>query len=357
MKRIALTVTLIVLVAAVAYIATKEAAKRPVFINYMTGTGNNEKVADIAELYEKVSPSVVSVTADRWIGNDEYRKDASGFFIDDRHIVTNHHVVESADSIEIELASGERMDVKLIGSDKYSDLAVLETTDALNVTPFILGNSSAIKPGTPVVALGNPFGLKGTITSGIISAQGRTLKTEGDFMIVNVIQTDAPINPGNSGGPLITYNGVVIGVNVAKEGDNVGFAIPSNTIKRVVPTLISGEKYKHPWMGIIAQPVTKRLAKDLGLKKAQGLQILQMNDGGPADNAGIKGSDRIKKTDKAEVASGGDILTHINGIEINSFNDLMNYLESSTTVDQNVTLSYIRDDMTHNTTLTIGERP
>ena len=327
-------------------------------INYITNPRiQQNEILSLNQLYESVSPSVVSVTSERWIDANEIIRQGTGFFIDEKHVVTNNHVVENSDSVELELSNGEKVEGVVVGNDKYSDLAVIKVLGETNSTPLTLANSSYMAPGTPVVALGNPFGLKGSITSGIISAQGRILRTHGDFVIVNVLQTDAPINPGNSGGPLINLDGLVVGVNVAKEGDNVGFAIPSNTVKRIVPVLILGGQYRHPWIGIVAQPVTSKLASQLELKSARGLHILQINEGGPADLAGLTGSDKLKKTEKSSIMSGGDVLTHINSHTMDSFQDLMNYLEEETEVGQNISITYIRNGEAKNTTLIIGERP
>ena len=310
--------------------------KPSITINYVPSPTNHDgKTADLNDLrglYQNISTSIVSITSTRWIEKTEYRREGTGFFINQNHLITNNHVVSQAETIEIELDDGLKIDVELVGSDRYSDIAVLKTDLELNITPLTLGNSSAILPGTKVAALGNPFGLKGSITSGILSAQGRTLKTVDDFVIVNVLQTDAPINPGNSGGP-------------------------SNTLKRISPILMRGEEYKHPWIGIIAQPVTRRLAKQIGLKDAKGMQLLQINDDGPADKAGLKGSDKLLKTNRSQILSGGDVITHMNSIEINSFQDLMNYLEEETIPGDKIAVTYIRDGKIEDTLLIIGERP
>jgi len=339
----------------------ESARQQQVVINYVPAPASplqaSQAPANLTSLYKKISPSIVSITASRWIDDSEMQLGGTGFFIGPKHVVTNYHVVEHAETIELELNDGAKLEAELVGGDKYGDLAILRIEEEVNVTPLTLGNSSTVLPGTPVAALGNPFGLKGSITSGILSAQGRSLRTRGDFLIVNVLQTDAPINPGNSGGPLVTLDGLVVGVNIAKEGDNVGFAIPSNAVKKMAPALIAGKDYKHPWVGIIAQSVTKRLAEQLGLEQAKGMQLLQINQGGPADLAGLRGSGKLMQANRTKILSGGDILTHINGVEINSFTDLMNTLEEETAPGDNVSVSYIRGNQSFNTTLTIGERP
>ena len=332
---------------------------RPVTINHVTGPCNNLIVEgeDLIGLYSEISPSVVSVTAQRWVEGNSLSRHGSGFFIDNMHIVTNHHVVDLAEHLEIELRDGSKHIAELIGQDAYSDLSVLRIGEDTGIRPLTLANSSATEPGTAVAALGSPFGLKGSITSGIVSATGRILRTQGEFMIVNVLQTDAPINPGNSGGPLVNMDGLVVGVNIAREGDNIGFAIPSDMVLRIVPKLIAEGQYNHPWIGIVAQPVTKNLADQLGLEHARGLQILRVNEGGPADMAGLRGCDKLRTHEGIQIASGGDIITHIEDEPMDSFNDLMNYLESSTEVGQKVVVSFVREGETHNATLTIGERP
>ena len=332
--------------------------KTPVTINYVTGPYTPPALAgeDLSSLYGRISPSVVSVVSTRWDDDQEIRREGTGFFVDREHVITNHHVVNQAESVEVELSSGDKLMAEFIGGDVYTDLAVLKTERKVNVTALTLANSSLVEPGTPVAAIGNPFGLHGSIASGIISAKGRTLKTVNDFLIVNLLQTDAPLNPGNSGGPLVTYDGLVVGVTVAKEGDNVGFAIPSNTVKKIVPVIVSGKPYRHPWFGVVAQPMTKTLATQLGLSKAKGIQVLQVNEGGPADQGGLRGSDKLKKTDKSQIMSGGDVVTKIDGVEINTVTDLMNYLEDETEVGENVTVAYVRDNREYNTTVTLGER-
>jgi S1-C subfamily serine protease len=326
-------------------------------VNYLSGHYEpSQGVENWTALYEDVSPSVVSVMALSLEDGQEVRREGTGFFIDPQYVITNQHVVATADSIEVELSSGDKLITELVGSDEYTDLAVLKTERAVNVTSLILANSSVVIPGTPVAAVGNPFGLHGSISSGIISAKGRTLKTLNDFLIVNLLQTDAPLNPGNSGGPLITVDGLVVGVTLAKEGDNVGFAIPSNTVRKVVPALMEGKEYKHPWIGVVAQPVTKRLALQLQLPTTRGLQILQINEGGPADSAGLRGSDKLRRANKTFVMSGGDIITEINGYGMDSFVELMNFLEDETAVGDNITVSYLRNNTSYNTTLTLGQR-
>lgn len=329
---------------------------RPVELQYVAAPAGQEP-GDISLLYKRITPSVVTISSYRFIDDREVTSQGSGFFIDDRHVVTNNHVIENMEVIEIILSDGEKVEVEVMGADVFSDLAILEVTEDVDVKPLVFGNSSAVDPGTPVAALGNPFGLRGSITSGILSAQGRTLTTHGGFMVANVLQTDAPLNPGDSGGPLVTLDGLVIGVSIAKEGDNVGFAIPSNMINKILPVLLAGEEYKHPWIGIVARPVTKRLAETLELEEAKGLQLLQVNDGGPADKAGLRGSDKIKKTEKHQFLVGGDILTHLNGNEMNNFEDLVVYLEEETYPGINITVSYVRGGQHENATLTIGERP
>jgi serine protease Do len=311
---------------------------------------------DWSLLYDSVSPSIVSVSAQRFQGSDEYWNQGTGFFIDGEYVITNQHVVEGAASIEVGLIDGEKLLAEYVGGDVYTDLAVLRLEYAVNISPLVFGNSSALKPGTPVAAFGNPFGLEGSIAQGIVSAKGRMLRTVNDFLVINVLQTDAPLNPGNSGGPLVTLDGRVVGVNVAKSGDNVGFAIPSDTVVRIVPVLIEGGQYGHPWMGVIVTPVTKRLAGLLGVENARGLQVLQVNAGGPADNAGIRGSDKLSRINQTQIMVGGDIITHIDGFEVNSFNDLMNFLDMHSKAGDDVTVTFLRDGLVHNATVTLGER-
>ncbi len=278
----------------------------------------------LVAIYENVSPGVVSIRTGDGQG--------SGFVVDmDGHIVTNFHVVQEADNIEVNFPSGFKAFGELIGSDLDSDLAVIKV-DAPNdsLYPLALGDSSTAKVGQTVIAIGNPFGLKGTMTVGIVSALGRTLESlrvapDSDqfFSAGDIIQTDAAINPGNSGGPLLNLNGDVIGVNRAIRTENfdvtgnplntgIGFAIPVNIVKRVVPFLISQGFYRYPYLGISSlNEITLSFQVDHNLPRATGSYVSDVTPGGPSDQAGLQAGDLIVAVDERDVLTFGDLLSYL----------------------------------------------
>jgi 2-alkenal reductase len=337
---------------------------------------------DLASLYANVSPGVVTI----WVFDDVSAGLAgslpagqgSGFVIDEEgYIITNQHVVSSADEIEVDFPSGAKAWAELIGTDPDSDLAVLKVDlDPEFLTPLPLGDSDGISVGEFVVAIGNPFGLRGTMTVGVISAIGRTLESERTtpgglrFSAGDLIQTDAAINPGNSGGPLLNMNGEVIGVNRAiqtesftVEGDaassGVGFAIPVNIVRRVAPGIIQNGEYLYPYLGISS------LDDDLwNLKTIEalgygpftnGAYITEVIPSGPAEQAGLRGGDA--ETSIPNLRSGGDLIIAIDGEPIYKFADLLSYLFKYTNAGQSVTLTVIRDNEEVEIPLTIGARP
>jgi S1-C subfamily serine protease len=323
----------------------------------------------LINLYERVNPSVVNieilVSNAYSLGNDLYAEgEGSGFIFDkEGRIVTNNHVVEGADQVQVTLYDGTMAEARVLGTDPHSDLAVIEVDlPAELLHPVQLGNSDQLRVGQRVIAIGNPYGLEGTMTTGIISALGRTLPAESQFAIPNVVQTDAAINPGNSGGPLLDSQGLLIGVNTAistTTGGNtgVGFAVPVNLLKRVVPELISSGHYDHPQLGIKGMTITPLLVKELDLPVQSGVLVSEATADGPADKAGVRGGTTEVMIQGSEVRTGGDIIVSIDGHEIGQFEDLLSYIVMETEVGQEVALGIVRDGEERVIKVTLGARP
>ncbi len=296
--------------------------------------------------------------------------EGSGWVWDNQgHIVTNYHVVRDATYVVVTFNDEQSYEAKVVGTDPDSDLAVLDVErSAADLTVLPQGNSETVRVGDSVVAIGNPFGLTGTMTQGIISAKGRVLPndpTSGQpgFSITDVLQTDAAINPGNSGGPLFDAAGEVIGVNFQIEGRGgdsagIGFAIPISLVKEVVPQLIQSGEVNHAWLGIEARGVTVELAKALDLPTQQGAQVMSVVDGSPADKAGLQGSSKQIVVEGQNVDTGGDIIVDADGTAIHSMDQLVTIISHHNSGDT-LTLTVYRD---HNTTpvtvdVTLSERP
>jgi S1-C subfamily serine protease len=309
----------------------------------------------------QVSPAVVCVTAPDQFGVCI----GSGFVIDQEgHVVTNNHVAEASEELLVTLADEHTVTATLVGADPGTDLAVLKIdvpAEALVVAE--LGNSSSLQVGQRAIAIGNPFGLERTVTSGIISSLGRTLpRDDSDFQIAEVIQTDAAINPGNSGGPLLDSQGRVIGVNTAIRSlsgvnSGVGFAIPVDVVKRVVPELIAQGRYRHPWVGVSGSTITPEMVERLELPVETGVLVYTVEPDSPALKAGLQGGDREVLISDRRVVAGGDILVAIEGEQVNRFDDLVNYLASHTKVGEQITLTLFRDGEQIEVELTLEERP
>lgn len=329
-------------------------------------------------VYEEASPSVVNIRVRTAIssglpgfGDFVQQGQGSGFIWDEQgHIVTNNHVVENATEIEVTFHDGLSLPAKLVGADPDSDLAVIKVDPAEHdLKPVKLGDSDALKVGQRAIAIGNPFGLAGTLTAGVISALGRDLPAGSAdtgtvrYRIPDVIQTDAPINPGNSGGPLLNSNGEVIGVNTAIESTTgasagIGFAVPVNIVKRVVPSLIQTGTYRHPWLGVTIATLSPRVAEAMGLpRKQQGALVIEVTRGGPAAAAGVKPSTRVVQIDGSQVTVGGDVIIKIDDTPIKRSEDLISYLVRRTSVGQQVTLTVLRDGKEMQIKVTLGERP
>ncbi len=321
-------------------------------------------------LYEMVSPGVVSLQFMSAEGGGQ----GTGFVIDkEGHIVTNYHVASDATELEVHFPSGLKVYGTMIGSDMDSDLAVIKVdVDPALLVPLTLGDSEAIKVGQTVVAIGNPYGLNGTMTVGIVSARGRVLdsmrqtETGTFYSSGDTIQTDALINPGNSGGPLLNLNGEVIGVNRAIQtagtsitggavNTGIGFAISSNTVRRVVPSLIENGSYAYPYLGLSSySQMSLAMIEALKLPQSTGAYVASVVAGGPADQAGIKGGTQPSAVQG--LTTGGDLIIAVDGVEIKDFSELMSYLVLNTTVGDEIVLTIIRSGQTMDVTVTLGQR-
>ena len=325
----------------------------------------------LVTLYDTVSPGIVAIQ----VSDGQSGALGSGFVFDSQgHIVTNYHVIEGAKTVEVDFMSGYKTYGTVIGSDLDSDLAIVEVdAPAEELHPLPLGDSEALKVGQTVIAIGNPFGLNGTMTVGIISALGRTLDSahttpDGTFFTAgDIIQTDAAINPGNSGGPLFNMNGEVIGVNRAIRTTNftttgepvnsgIGFAISVNIVKRVAPGLIADGKYDYPYLGISSMnDMGLEVINALGLKSFTGAYVTSVVDGGPADKAGIKAGDT--PTEISGLQSGGDLIVAIDGRPVHSFDEMLAYLITNKGPGDTVILTVLRGDEKVDISLTLDKRP
>jgi S1-C subfamily serine protease len=336
---------------------------------------------DLVKLYNLANPGIVTIWTFVDLGPPHEETlpsgQGSGFVIDlEGHIVTNQHVIVDAEEIEIDFPSGYRAWATLVGTDPDSDLAVLKVDiPSEELHPLPLGDSDSVQVGEFVAAIGNPFGLSGTMTVGIVSAIGRTLESErqaptgGQFTAGAIIQTDAAINPGNSGGPLLNMKGEVIGVNRAIRTENftatgdaassgVGFAVPVNIVRRVVPSIIEKGSYDYPYLGISSisgDVMNLVILENLGLPdNARGAYVTCVTPGGPADEAGIIGA---SSCDAVALQPGGDLIIAIEDNRVVEFNDLLTYLILQTEPGMEVTLTVLRNGEEVEVPLTIGTRP
>jgi S1-C subfamily serine protease len=325
----------------------------------------------LVALFQNVNPGVVAI---KTVG-EQAGSLGSGFVYDSQgHVVTNYHVVEGSKQVEVDFTSGFKTYGTIIGTDLDSDLAVVKVdAPAEELHPLPLGNSDALQVGQTVIAIGNPFGLDSTMTTGIVSALGRTLDSMhsttsgGVFTAGDIIQTDAAINPGNSGGPLFNLNGEVVGINRAIRTVNstttgeplnsgIGFAVSSNIVKRVVPELIKSGHYDYPYLGISSMDsLSLPVIEALGLKSFNGAYVSSVVKGGPADKAGIKAGDQ--PTSIQGLLAGGDLITAIDGHPIQTFDDLLRYLINNKSPGDKVTLTVLRGDQSMDVIVTLAKRP
>lgn len=335
----------------------------------------NALQSQIIEVYQVTAPAVVNITNrgsvyDRFMGAVPQEGTGSGFVYDtEGHIVTNYHVVENAQQLLVTLADGQTYEAQIVGTDPINDLAVISVDGAKSLPePLVVGDSDSLQVGQFVLAIGNPFGLEQTLTTGVVSALGRVIQSpEDNRFIGEAIQTDAAINPGNSGGPLLDLSGQVIGVNsqiISPSGasSGIGFAVSASTVRRVVPQLISNGKYSHPWLGVQLLSLTTANVNALkeagvGVPVDSGVLVLEAVAGGPADKAGIRGGSREVRIGNYQVPVEGDIITAIDGQALASSQDLTVYLETETTVGKAVELSIVRNGEEQVVQVVLGEQP
>lgn len=322
------------------------------------------KDLSLIQIFERAETGVVRVNIQRSEDVVSTNGVGSGFVFDKNgHIITNAHVVENSDKVVVTFLDGRSYNAEVIGIDPSTDISVIRVdADSSLLKPLLIGDSSNLKVGMQVAAIGNPFGLSGSMTSGIVSALGRLLPQESGFSIPDVIQTDAAINPGNSGGPLLNSRGEVVGINTAiqsatGEFTGVGFAIPSNTIAKIVPKLISDGIYHHPWVGIAGRDINPDLAKVLHLTDARGFLIVNVVEGSPADKAGLKGSSETKEIDGIEYLIGGDVVLSVDGNVVRKIDDILIHLQRYKSVGDEMVLEILRDGRVTNIVVKLDERP
>ena len=318
-----------------------------------------------ADLFARSDDGVVQIVVSKTNDSTIDKVIGSGIVYDTSgHIITNNHVVDEGTKIRIVFHDGQSLPAAVIGTDPYADLAVVKVDpDSYILHPLSLGDSSTLRIGDQVAAIGNPFGLTGSITSGIVSQLGRLLDPpNSSFSIPNVIQTDTPINPGNSGGPLLNMQGEVVGINTAIQSETgefsgVGFAIPSNTMKRIIPSLIANGHYNHPWLGITGISIDPDLSSTLGLPVPFGFMVNTVVTNSSAAKAGLHGYTEARTINGTQYKVGGDIIIAADGYPIHKINDLLNYLQDSKSVGDKIVLTIIRDGKTIQITLILQQRP
>ncbi len=344
--------------------------QQPSFVStppYMQNYDNPvyDRNLSLVDIFEKTEPGVVRInvlrapditTNDNGVG--------SGFVYDKQgHIVTNMHVIQAAEAIRVTFLDGNSYPAVVIGEDIFTDIAVIRVNvDASILHPLVFGNSSSLKVGEQIAAIGNPFGLSGSMTSGIVSQVGRLLPSNVGYSIPDVIQTDAAINPGNSGGPLLNMRGEVIGINNAIQSTTgefagVGFAIPSLTAMTVVPNLIIDNSYSHPWIGISGRDVGFDTAELMGLDNAVGFLVVDVIENSPAEMAGLLPSDDTVEINGAELRIGGDVILGVDGNDVRKISDILIYLQRSKSVGDELVLDVFRDGEMVKVYLTLQHRP
>jgi S1-C subfamily serine protease len=326
--------------------------------------------ASLAPLYAEVQGSAVvirGITVQYDLFNRPYysQVQGSGFvynFTGQMVVITNYHVIQSVQNITVTFINGDEYEATVLGSDPYADLAVLSTNAPQSeYKPLEIVSSSQLAVGDPVIAVGGPYGLAGSMTTGIVSALGRTITDEtSNYPIANVIQTSAPINPGNSGGPLLNYEGQVVGVTTAivTDSQGLGFAIPSSAILREITSLITKGSYtQHPWIGATGTDMTYEIAKAMGVNVTYGWLISQVTSGGPADEANLQGGTQQITAFGQPVTIGGDIIIALSGTRIKGIDDLSTFLEEHTLPGQTIDVTIIRSGQTKPLSLKVGTRP
>jgi S1-C subfamily serine protease len=377
-RKVLLAISFLVLIAIISYETFNSSTK---FVSAQMPTNENSTIQgslSLPDLFTKVQKSVVQVT-ERDNSNELGSRLGSGFVYDkDGHVITNYHVVtpgtNNNNELQVTFLDGNVYPADLVGVDQFADLAVIKVKNISSdkLAPLSLANSSSLRIGESVVAIGNPFGLSGSMTQGIVSGLGRLLPSDenqdnfagagSSFSIPNIIQTDAAINPGNSGGPLIDTQGRVVGINTAIFSNTgvysgVGFAIPSDTISKVATSLIQNGSYHHPYIGIIGLSLTPDLSKQIGLNQTKGFLITSITKGSPADKSGLRAGSTTTTYNGRDVEVGGDIILKIDNREVSKIDDILAYLESQKHVGDKVHFTILRDNAIKELDLTLGDRP
>ncbi len=314
------------------------------------------EISAIADLYERARESVVSIQT--------VNSQGSGWVFDtENHIVTNNHVVAGVSEAVVTLYNRITLSTVVIGNDPFSDLAVLEVIDSsISLTPLPLGDSNNIRVGEPVIAIGNPFGFSGSVSSGIVSQKGRLFPSQGGYSISNMIQIDVPINPGNSGGPLINMRGEVVGITtgaITNTGafSGVGFAIPASTSARVVPDLIQNGFYEHPWIGVAGLNIDRSIADVMNLDLTRGFLITLIFPGSPALEGGLRAGGERSIIGGNSINIGGDVIIAVDGRDVFRLDDIISYIDENKRPADDVVFTVIRDGRERDITVILGVRP
>ncbi|SFS08814.1 serine protease, S1-C subfamily, contains C-terminal PDZ domain [Halomicrobium zhouii] len=356
------TVVVIVAVLSVSGVATATVGAAPVGPAAQQQAGGSQQQADGAcdytALYEDSIDSVVSVQQVRGQGSGfVYQTGGNGSA---SYVVTNAHVVGNATDVTVQFRGGESLPGTVVGTDVYSDLAVVRVNETPGYVEALPVAENQTEHGERVAALGSPFGLEETITHGIVSGLNRSMPTRLGFEIPNVVQTDAPISPGNSGGPLVSCDGAVVGVNtagIAAQGaENIGFAVSSTAVERVVPSLIETGEFTHPALGISGTGVTPAIADANDLESDRGVIVASVNEGAPAAEV-LQGSDRVERADRQFVPIGGDVIVAVDGQNVSTSEELASVLLAETRPGDEVALTIVRDGERMTVNTTVIERP
>ena len=323
------------------------------------------KDLSLTEIFERSEAGVVRVNVIKSEQIAGLNGVGSGFVFDQSgHVITNHHVIDNSEKIVVTFLDGSSYNANIVGSDPFTDIAVIKVdAEPSLLHPLPVGDSSNLKVGMQVVAIGNPFGLSGSMTAGIVSQLGRLLPSQDTgFSIPDVIQTDAAINPGNSGGPLLNMKGEVVGINTAiqsaiGEFTGIGFAIPSKTVSKIAPQLIEEGEYHHPWVGISGRDIDPDLAGILNLKDAKGFLIVTVVEKSPADKAGLIGSSKTKEIDGVTYQVGGDVILSVDGKPVRKIDDILIHLQREKSVGDEMVLEILRDGRNTNFVILLEERP
>jgi S1-C subfamily serine protease len=327
-------------------------------------------ITSLSNVYKEVKDSIVVISGEivyqTFFGTQYSQVQGSGFIYEfDTHmvVVTNYHVVSGASDIIVTFSNGNGYPAEVIGADAYSDLAILSVNAPFEeFKPLQIDSSSDLEVGDPVIAIGSPMGLEGSMTNGIVSQIGRTIEESlaGSFPIANIIQTSVPINPGNSGGPLLNYQGNVVGITTAiiEDSEGLGFAIPSNTILREIESLIQTGSYnQHPWLGVAGVDMSYSIAESMDVNVTYGWLIVSVTSGAAAQEAGLKGGNQRVRINNEWVIIGGDIIVAVDGIRIINGDSFMSYLEEYSTPNQIIIVTILRDNQLSNISVELGTRP